>query len=435
MKIAVIGAGVSGNLIARILHADHDVQLFEAGSYPGGHTCTVDFEVGGQPAAADLGFMVYNDRTYPNFVRMLDQLAVSSQPSDMSFSVQCERTGLEYQGSSLNGLFAQRANLLRPRFLGMLRDIVRFNRAGTQAAESGALDDGTTVGEFLDVCRVGEAFRQHYLVPMVAAIWSARPQSILDYPARFLVGFLRNHGLLQLRNRPQWRTIVGGARHYVHQLLGPLGDRVRLNCAVRAVHRFSDRVDVHLPGGEVQRFDRVVLAVHADQALAMLPDATPSEQEILSAFPYQTNEAILHTDTTVLPRRRRVWASWNYHLAAQDSATATVTYDLTRLQKLGVREPVLLTLNRGHAIAPQAVLQRWTFAHPAYQWDSIAAQRRFDEINDVRRTYFCGAYWGYGFHEDGVKSALAVARYFGKGLEACTAASTKDASCTAAVRP
>ena len=343
--------------------------------------------------------------------------------------------GWEYEGSSLNGLFAQRANLLRPRFHRMLVDIVRFNRLATRAAETGALDDGMPVGEFLDACRVATAFRDCYLVPMVAAIWSARPESILDFPARFLVGFMRNHGLLQVRDRPQWRTIAGGARNYVERLVQPLRDRIRLNAPVTGVSRFSDHVEVRTEQGGTERFDQVVIAAHADQALAMLADASPDEREILSAFPYQTNEAVLHTDTSLLPRRRRAWASWNYHRADDTSQAVTVTYDLTRLQRLGTPTPILLSLNRSSAVAPEQTLQKIIYRHPAYTRDSIAAQRRFDEINGVRRTYFCGAYWGYGFHEDGVNSALAVAKYFGKTLDSCTAASTKDESRIAATRP
>jgi predicted NAD/FAD-binding protein len=435
MKIAVIGTGISGNLVARMLHADHDVHVFEANGYIGGHANTVDFCAGGRDGCADTGFMVFNRRTYPNFVRMLQWIGVASQPSDMSFSVRCERTGWEYQGSSLNGLFAQRANLIRPRFHRMLYDIVRFNRLATRAAETGALDDGMPVGAFLDECRVATAFREFYLVPMVAAIWSARPESILDFPARFLVGFLRNHGLLQVRDRPQWRTIVGGSRTYVERLVQPLRDRIQLNSPVTGVSRFPDRVEVCTARGETERFDQVVIAAHADQALAMLTDASPAERETLSAFPYQTNEAVLHTDASLLPRRRRAWASWNYHRADDASQAVSVTYDLTRLQRLGTTAPILLSLNRSSAVAPGQILQTISYRHPAYTRDSIAAQRRFDDINGVRRTYFCGAYWGYGFHEDGVNSALAVARYFGKTLESCTAVSMQDESRTAATPP
>lgn len=435
MRIAVVGAGISGNLVARLLHPGHEVHLFEANDYLGGHTNTVDFQMGATRGRADTGFMVFNDRTYPNFVRMLDWLEVPSQPSDMSFSVHCDLSGWEYQGSTLSGLFAQRMNLLRPRFFGMLSDILRFNRLATKAAAEGTLDDGVSMGNYLDRIGMGTAFREQYLVPMVAAIWSARPESIADFPARFLVGFMRNHGLLQVRDRPQWRTIVGGARNYVQRLLEPLGDRVHRHCPVQSVTRQADRVMLRLGDGRVEWFDHVVLATHADQSLAMLTDASADEQQILSAFPYQLNEAALHTDTSLLPRRERAWASWNYHREATGSRRVTVTYDLSRLQNLSTPSPLLLTLNRTSAVAPDRMLKVISYHHPAYTRASIEAQRRFDEINGVRRTYFCGAYWGYGFHEDGVNSALAVAKYFGRSLDSCTVASTKEASRIAVSRP
>ncbi len=432
MKIAVVGTGISGNLIARLLSTEFDVHVFEANSYVGGHTNTVAFDAFGASWKADTGFMVFNDRTYPNFERLLRKLGVEAQPSDMSFSVSCARTGLEYQGSSINGLFAQRSNLLHPRFYRLLWDIMRFNQASGRAIESGQLDDGTRVGDYLERLGLGDAFREHYLLPMVAAIWSARPESILDFPAKFLIGFLRNHGLLQLRDRPQWKTVSGGACCYVEQLVAPIRDRVRLSCPVESVTRHPDGVQIRTARGDAERFDQVVFASHADQTLAMLTDATSTEREVLASFPYQSNEAVLHTDTSLLPRRRRAWASWNYHLSSHVDEPATVTYDLSRLQRLGTPTPILLTLNRAAAISPESIIRRLTYHHPAYSRASIAAQRRFDEINGRRRTYFCGAYWGYGFHEDGVNSALAVAGYFGKNLESWTAASTKEKSLTAA---
>ena len=435
MRIAVIGAGISGNLVARLLATEHEVHVWEANDYLGGHAQSVRFEAFGGSWQADTGFMVFNDRTYPNFIRLLEQLGIQGQASDMSFSVSCSRTGLEYQGSSLNGLFAQRSNLWQPRFYRMLADIVRFNQAACRAMESGDLEDGTCVGAFLDRQGLGTAFREHYLVPMVAAIWSAQPASILEFPAQFLLGFLRNHGLLQMRDRPQWKTVSGGSRAYVEQLMAPLGDRIRLGCGARSVTRYDDHVQVTTTAGETQRFDQVVLAVHADQAVGLLSDATVAEREVLTAFPYQRNEAVLHTDISLLPQRRRAWASWNYHLSRQAGEPATLTYDLSRLQRLGTPRPVLLTLNRTEMVDPRAIIRRFEYHHPAYSRASIAAQRRGDEINGVRRTFFCGAYWGYGFHEDGVNSALTVARYFGKNLESCTAASTKDTSRIAVTSP
>lgn len=429
MKIAVIGAGVSGNVVARLLADEHEVWLFEAGDYAGGHTNTVSFDAWGGTWHVDTGFMVFNDRTYPNFIRLLQGLGVAAQDSDMSFSVSCGRTGLEYQGSSLNGLFAQRRNLIRPSFYGMLRDILKFNREAPRLLDGD--DQSLTLGQFLDRSGLGREFVEHYLIPMTAAIWSARPRAVLDFPAHFLFGFFRNHGLLQVWDRPQWKTIPGGAQRYVAALLEPLADRVRLNCPVSRIVRHADGVEVTTPDGTSERFDGVVCAAHADQTLAMLADADQVEREVLAAFPYQRNDAVLHTDTSILPNRRRAWASWNYHLSPDPQAPATVTYDLSRLQRVNSPEPILLTLNDEGRIDPAKVIRRILYQHPAYGPDSIAAQRRHAEINGRRRTWFCGAYWGYGFHEDGVRSALAVARCFGKDLETWTAASTKAASGTA----
>jgi len=423
MKIAVIGAGISGNVVARLLAAEHDVTLFEAAGYAGGHTNTVSFDAWGRSWQVDTGFMVFNDRTYPNFIRLLQLLDVPAQDSDMSFSVCCARTGLEYQGSSLNGLFAQRRNLVRPSFFGMLRDIMRFNRTSPQLLEEDA--EAMTLGEYLDRSRYGREFVDHYLLPMTAAIWSARPRAVLDFPTHFLIGFFRNHGLLQILGRPQWKTIPGGAKRYVAALLAPLADRVRLNSPVTRVTRHADYVEVTTRDAAPERFDAVVCAAHADQTLAMLPDADDMEREILAAFPYQRNDAVLHTDTAVLPRRRRAWASWNYLLSPDPEAPATVTYDLSRLQRVDSPEPILLTLNATDRINPAKVIQRIDYHHPAYGMDSFAAQRRHAELNGRRRTYFCGAYWGYGFHEDGLRSGLAVARCFGKDLNACIAVSTR----------
>lgn len=428
MRVAVIGTGISGSLAARLLASQHDVTVFEANAYAGGHANTVDVCVDGSCYSLDTGFMVFNRRTYPNFCRLLELLETPSQPSDMSFSVRCSKTGLEYQGSSLNGVFAQRSNCLRPSFLNMLRDIGRFNRLGTVAAESGELRDGRTVREFLRQCRVGQRLIDHYLVPMAAAIWSSKPGDILDFPAEFLIGFFANHGLMQLRDRPRWRTIVGGSRSYVDALLEPLRDRILFRCPVQSVLRTRDAVFVTPVSGPSVRFDAVVFASHADQTLKLLADPTPLEREILSAFPYQRNTAALHLDDRLLPRRKRAWASWNYHIPAAEESSASVTYDLSRLQNHASKTPFLLTLNANDDIDANQILRTFDYAHPAYSSRSLTAQQRFQEISGHRGTHFCGAYWGYGFHEDGVNSALAVANHFGIDLDACTAASTKEPS-------
>jgi uncharacterized protein len=433
VRIAIIGTGISGSLVARLLSAQHEVTLFEANDYPGGHANTVDVTLDKKRFPVDTGFMVFNRQTYPNFCRLLEILEVDSQPSDMSFSVRCEKFGLEYQGSSLNGLFAQRRNLLRPTFLRMLRDVARFNRRGMEANASGELKDGRTVGDFVRECRVGTRFVDQYLVPMASAIWSSSPQSILEFPADFMLGFFANHGLMQLRDRPQWRTIVRGSRNYVQELLQPLGDRVRLSSPVASVTRAEADVVVAPVDGRAERFDEVVFASHADQTVAMLADATSLERGTLEAFPYQSNEAVLHTDTSLLPQSTRAWASWNYQIPTGDKPSASVTYDLSRLQNHESPVPILLTLNATERIAPGKVLRTFRYHHPAYSCESISAQRRFKEISGQNRAHFCGAYWGYGFHEDGVNSALHVAAHFGIGLDACRVASTREPSSTADV--
>jgi predicted NAD/FAD-binding protein len=433
MRIAIIGTGISGSLVARLLASRHEVTVFEANSYAGGHANTVEVSVSGDCFPVDTGFMVFNERTYPNFCRLLGLLEIKSQPSDMSFSVRCSKTGLEYQGSSLSGLFAQRINCLRPSFLRLLGDIHRFNRLGNDAATSGKLTDGRTVGEFLCQCAVGKRFIDQYLVPMASAIWSSKPQTILDFPADFMIGFFANHGLMQIRDRPQWRTIVGGSRKYVEALLGPIWNHIRFASPVASVIRDDDGVVVTTAVGMTEHFDQVVFASHADQTLKMLANPTPAERQILGAFPYHANEAVLHTDTRLLPKRGHARASWNYHIPHAEKQGASVTYDLSRLQNHTSSSPILLTLNETSSIDPAKILRSFDYHHPAYSRESMSAQGRFIEISGQHRTHFCGAYWGYGFHEDGVNSALAVARHFEIELEPCTVASMKESSPTVAM--
>lgn len=349
MRIAVIGTGISGSLVARLLASRHEVQVFEANEYLGGHTNTVDFELSGRRFSVDTGFMVFNERTYPNFCRLLRMLDVESQETDMSFSVRCERNDLEYQGSSLNGLFAQRRNLARPSFYRMIRDILRFNRQSLEVLD---WDEPVSLGDYLSLRCYGREFVQQYLLPMSAAIWSSRAGRVLDFPARFLIAFFRNHGLLQIRDRPQWKTITGGARNYVDRLMGPLSDRIGLSCPIRSVIRHEDHVLVQPTDASVEIFDQVVFASHADQTLEMLVDADATERRILRAFPYQRNHAVLHTDVSLMPRRRRAWASWNYHIPPHDHRPVSVTYDLCRLQNHASPQKILLTLNNTDAVDP-----------------------------------------------------------------------------------
>jgi uncharacterized protein len=417
MKIAVIGTGISGMLAARLLAQGNDLHVFEANNYVGGHTNTVSFEAFGGRYAVDTGFMVFNDRTYPNFMRMLNLLGLSGRWSDMSFSVRCSKSGLEYQGSSLNGLFAQRRNLFRPSFHRMLFDILRFNRSARELLREE--DDSLEMGEYLARGRYSRQFIDTYLVPMGAAIWSARPDRFLHFPARFLVRFFDNHGLLSVRDHPRWQTVVGGAARYVEALTRPYAGKIRLNCPVVSIVRYEDRVMVTPQNGDGERYDCVVLAAHADQSLALLSDATPMEREVLSAFPYQRNDTALHTDSSLLPRCRRAWASWNYHISSEEGRPVVLTYNLNRLQGHRSPDPICVTLNATQSLDEHKIIQRIEYHHPTYSRAAVAAQKRYAEISGRNRTYFCGAYWGYGFHEDGVKSALAVGDCFGRRLESC----------------
>ena len=411
MKIAVIGAGISGLTAAYRLSRRHDVELFEANSYLGGHTNTVDVECSGQRHAIDTGFVVYNDRTYPNFVAMLDELEVQSRPTSMGFSLRCDETGLEYSGSSLSGLFAQRRNLLRPRFWRMLRDILRFNREAMPLISSLGSDARATrmtVGDFLESGCYSREFGRHYLLPMGAAIWSCPIGLFLEFPVCFVVEFFWNHGLLDLHNRPTWRVIERGARTYVAAILGRFRGRVHTGTPIVRVERSLDRVLVTTRRREELSFDHVVLACHSDQALRMLADPRPVERALLSAFPYQRNVALLHTETSMLPRRRRAWASWNYRVPRQESSHATMTYCMNILQQIRSRHVFNVTLNSPEPIDPAKVLGSFVYDHPVFTTDRAAAQARHHEVINVNRTSFCGAYWRNGFHEDGVWSALAV---------------------------
>jgi predicted NAD/FAD-binding protein len=410
MKIAVIGTGIAGNVAAHHLAKEHEITVFEAADYVGGHTNTVEVDYGGRSYAVDTGFIVFNDWTYPEFIRLLDELDVPSQASNMSFSVSCERTGLEYNGTSRNALFAQRSNLLRPSFYRMIRDILRFNRE-SRVFLNGA-DETTTLGEYLERERYSGQFVDHYIVPMGAAIWSSEPESLKDMPAHFFVRFFHNHGMLNVRDRPTWRVIQGGSERYVEQLVASHRDRIRLSCPVRWVRRLPDGVMIKAGIGEPERFDQVFLACHSDQALALLADATSLEREVLSAIPYQENEAVLHTDETVMPRRKLAWAAWNYHLLNRAQERVALTYNMNILQNIDAPCQFCVTLNNSEAIDPARVIQRFNYDHPVLTREGVAAQRRHAEVNGVDRTYFCGAYWRNGFHEDGVVSALAALEHF-----------------------
>jgi predicted NAD/FAD-binding protein len=390
--------------------------VFEAGAYAGGHTNTIRVDTADATHHVDTGFIVFNDRNYPNFERLLARLGVASQPSEMSFSVSDGRGDFEYSGASPNGLYAKRAHLVTPWFQRMLADLARFHRVGRALLASDPDRPGPSLAAWLEQQRFSRPFVERLIVPQASAVWSADPHQMGTFPARFLLEFFDNHGMLGFRDRPQWRTVSGGSARYVDALTARLRSRVRLSTPVQSVTRGDDHVTVTPRGGEPERFDEVVLATHSDQALSLLADAGDHERRLLGAIPYQANEAVLHTDTAMLPRRHRAWASWNYHLLREPGNRSTVTYHMNRLQSLQAREEYCVTLNRTEAIDPAAIIRTIPYAHPVFTTDGIAAQARVAEISAVNRTHFCGAYWGWGFHEDGVVSAARVAQRFGVTL-------------------
>ncbi|MFC1814876.1 NAD(P)/FAD-dependent oxidoreductase [Thermodesulfobacteriota bacterium] len=415
MRIAVVGAGISGLVAAYLLCEEHEVTVFEQNDYIGGHTRTVDVASGGQNLAVDTGFIVFNEKTYPNFIRLLKKLDVPWQPSVMSFSVQCEKTGLEFSPSTLNSLFAQRRNLLRPAFYRMLWDVFRFKQEAPALLQEST--DSQTLGNYLKNHKYSRFFIDNFIIPMGGAIWSTDPQKFFEFPARYFVQFFTNHGFLNVRDQPRWLVVRGGSQRYVEKLIRPFQADIQLNCPIKTIRRGDDAVHLTLPDGTSKSFDNAVIAVHSDQALAMLENPDQDEQEILGAIPYQANRVMLHTDRSLLPLRRSVWASWNYHIPSTETGRATVTYDMNILQTLKASDEFLVTLNREDRIDRQKVIQDLLYHHPLYAPLSLAARKRLAEINGRRRTYYCGAYWGYGFHEDGVNSALEVCKHFGKGMD------------------
>lgn len=409
MKIAIIGSGIAGNTLAYHLHKEHDITVFEAASHIGGHTHTHQVTHEGREFTVDTGFIVFNDRTYPNFIHMLDALKVATQPSDMSFSVRCEDSGLEYNGTSLNSLFAQRNNLFKPKFYRMIRDILRFNKAAPEL-----LADGNEIrlGDYLRDGGYSQQFIDQYIIPMGAAIWSTDAAQMLDFPARFFVRFFHHHGMLTVNDRPQWRTITGGSASYVTALTEEFKYKIRLNTPIESVRRLKKSVRIKPKFGEELAFDYVFLACHSDQALQLLDDASPAEQEILGAIPYQSNTVYLHHDVSLLPKRKLAWAAWNYHVTQPPADKVAVTYNMNILQNLQSNEPLLVTLNHTRLINPAKVFKRLQYTHPVYTLAGAKAQARHAEISGHNRTGYAGAYWRNGFHEDGVVSALEAMKHF-----------------------
>ena len=409
MKIAIIGSGIAGNTLAYHLYRHHDITVFEAESHIGGHTHTHEVMHEGKDIVVDTGFIVFNDRTYPNFIKLLDELKVAWQPSNMSFSVRDENTGLEYNGTNLNSLFAQRLNLFKPRFHQMIRDILRFNKNALEL-----LSDGNEIklGDYLELGRYSQQFIDQYIIPMGSAIWSTEAKQMLDFPARFFVRFFHHHGMLTVNNRPEWRTITGGSASYVKALTENFKYKIRLNTAIESVRRLKTSVRVKPKFSEEEKFDYVFFACHSDQALKMLTDASPAETEILSAIPYQENIIYLHHDVSLMPKRKLAWAAWNYHVTDDCKDRAAVTYNMNILQNLQSQEPLLVTLNHTKYINPAKVFKRLKYMHPVYTLAGAAAQARHAEISGINRTGYAGAYWRNGFHEDGVVSALEALKHF-----------------------
>lgn len=419
MKIAIIGSGIAGMTCAHFLDAEHQVHLYEANDYIGGHTHTVDVEVAGKTYAIDTGFIVLNDRTYPNFRALMQKIGVRWRDTEMSFSVRDPVSGLEYNGHSLNTLFAQRKNVLRPSFYRLLNGIVKFNKQAKEAHATANVSE-KTLGEFLAEQNLPKAVADYYLLPMVAAIWSASIADAAKFPLALFLRFFENHGLLNIADRPQWATIEGGSSAYIEPLIGHLGDRIHLNSTIRRVHRqHSERqapITLEFSDGRMEDFDEVIFACHSDQALALLAEPSALEHEILGAIPYQDNDVVLHTDIRLLPRERRAWASWNYLLhsgADAQQRPSSVTYNMNILQGIEASETFCVTLNNTDAIQPERILRKFTYAHPVYSVASMQARERRAEICGVAHSHFCGAYWYNGFHEDGVCSALDVVRRFG----------------------
>jgi predicted NAD/FAD-binding protein len=415
MKIAVVGAGIAGLTSAYTLSRAHEVTVFEAGHYAGGHANTVDVTDGGRQMPIDTGFIVFNEPNYPHLCRLFDALDVASHESEMSFAVRCERTGREWNGSSLNQVFAQRRNLLRPSHWKMLADIVRFHREAPDVMKM--LDDSVSVSQWIERQHYSRAFADYYLLPLGASLWSCSAKHFSNFPMCFVLEFLNNHHMLQVEGRPVWRTVTGGSREYVKRIVLPFAERLHLNAPVSKVERVAAGVDVTVADGTPQHYDEVIFACHADQALSVLADPDDEERDVLGCFPYQKNIAVLHKDTSVLPTRRRAWASWNFAIPSDVSEEVNVTYNMNLLQKLDAENTWSVSLNPGQRIAPDLEAARFVYDHPMFTAGRAEAQARHASLVRRRGISYCGAYWGFGFHEDGARSAVAVCDAFDVVLE------------------
>ena len=414
MKIAIIGTGISGLTSAYLLSKEHSVHVYEAKDYIGGHVYTLPVHLNGTSYEIDTGFIVFNDRTYPNFNKLLNQINVLSQPTSMSFSVKCETTGLEYNGTSINGLFAQRLNLLKPSFLLMVKDILRFNRDAKIFLNDSV--EEITFGEFLKRGGYSNSLKNNYALPMASAIWSAKSKVIENANFRFFAQFFDNHGMLNVNDRPQWRVIKGGSKQYTLKLIESFKNNIRINSPVDKIIRKNEGIEVVFNKQQKELYDRVIIGTHSDQALKMIENPSHEEREILSAIPYQTNVAHMHWDCSVLPKQKNAWASWNYFKPNKLKDETTVTYYMNMLQSLNIPRNVCVSLNIEEHIDPKKIYKKIIYQHPVFTSEAILAQKRHKEIDGVNKIHFCGAYWGSGFHEDGVISALSVCKSFGRSL-------------------
>ena len=415
MKIAIIGSGISGLTAAHLLHKQHDITILEANDYIGGHTHTHQIEVDKKKWLIDSGFIVYNENTYPNFIKLLQKLKVDTQKTSMGFSVKAPGQKLEYSGGSLNSLFAQRLNLFRPSFLMMLKDILRFNRISV--AKLNNLNESTTIYEFLINHKFSKNFIENYIIPMGAAIWSTAAKKTTEMPAVFYIRFFKNHGLLQIFNRPQWFVIKGGSKAYIPKIIAGFKHKILLSTPVSKVIRSKNSVEVFYGKDFAShQFDKVIFATHSDQALALLEDPSEEEVKILGSLPYQKNVALLHTDSSILPKKKITWSSWNYLLSGDQSKPVTLTYNMNILQSLKSKTNFLVTLNSNGDVDTSKIIKTLVYHHPLFTVKGVKAQKEKNKISGVNNTFYCGAYWGNGFHEDGVNSALDVCSFFDKAL-------------------
>jgi predicted NAD/FAD-binding protein len=411
MKIAIIGSGISGLTASYLLNKKHNITLFEKNDYLGGHTHTHDITIGEKTFSVDSGFIVYNEKTYPNFIKLLNILNVERQKTTMGFSIKSEVKNLEYAGNSVRSVFAQKRNYFRPSFLRMLIDIIRFNK---KAKADIFISSQVTLGQYLDQNSFSQSFINHYIIPMGAAIWSTTAKLMMDMPALFFIRFFNNHGLLQIKDRPEWWVIKNGSKEYVEKLIETFQERIRMKSEIKTIKRSTGKIIITHTGSYAEEtFDAVVIATHSNQALELLADATEKEQTILGAIPYQTNSALLHTDTSILPKRKLAWSSWNYYLDQDEHKPVMLTYNMNILQRLDSDETFCVTLNSNDLIDQSKIIKELNYEHPLFTSESIKAQARKNEISGVNNTYYCGAYWRNGFHEDGVVSALDVCKNFG----------------------